>query len=152
MDENELQKLRRDVDILRKAIDSALQNGAAGQHPLVRAAAATLQERLQRLERLEETVTISLTSGDLQLGWPARDALLAEAVQVESGGAIRNAFEAAGSLRPVELTLEQKADLLGVLDYWADATDGEYVGYEGIVALRAGLEADLQHRGHRGAE
>jgi hypothetical protein len=54
MDPDELENLRRDIEVLRTTIESALTSGAAGQDPLVRASAATLQNRLHRLEQLEE--------------------------------------------------------------------------------------------------
>jgi len=55
MELDELDNLRRDVEVLRDAIDSKLESGAAGQDPLIRASAATLQQRIHRLEQLEET-------------------------------------------------------------------------------------------------
>lgn len=55
MESSELEDLRRDIVALRAAIDAALSRGSAGQDPLIRASAAALQDRLHRLEQLEET-------------------------------------------------------------------------------------------------
>jgi hypothetical protein len=49
----------------------------------------------------------------------SRQALLAEIRGLESMKPIRTAFEAVGASRPVELTVDQRAELLHVLEVWA---------------------------------
>jgi hypothetical protein len=94
-------------------------------------------------ERLDN-VTIKLNRGTATLPWPSRDALLEKLTHVEHGTSIRDAFEAVGASRPVELTLEQKAKLHGVIDNWIDGLEGGVDDLdEGIRELWAGLYADV---------
>jgi len=51
---DELEELRLDIEVLRALIDAALDRGVRGGDLLLRACAATLQERRNRLERLEK--------------------------------------------------------------------------------------------------
>jgi hypothetical protein len=94
-------------------------------------------------ERLDK-VTIKLNNRTVTLPWPSRDALRDKLGQTERGRSISDAFEAVGSSRPVEFTLEQKSELLRVIDHWKDQlAGGENDLNEGIRELWDGLYADV---------
>jgi hypothetical protein len=94
-------------------------------------------------ERLD-LVTIALDRIDVVLRWPTRTALLEEVAHFESDGGVRDAFEAVGAMRPVTLTLPQKAQLLLAIEQWAVRTPGGFTALpEGIFDLRNGLHNDL---------
>ena len=78
-------------------------------------------------------VQISLSRGTVELPWESRQELLEESRRVEGMHAMRDAFEAVGTSRPVSLTREDKVGLVAVIDLWA----------EGIVELRDALRDDL---------
>lgn len=94
----------------------------------------------ERLDRVE----IALSSVTITLSWPSRDALLEELTFHDRGRSVRDAFEAVGSSRPVELTLEQKSMLLYVIEHWiGQLFNGVYDLPEGIVELRNALHDEL---------
>jgi hypothetical protein len=91
-----------------------------------------------------DNVTIKLNNRTVTLPWPSRDALLEKLTHVEHGTSIRDAFEAVGASRPVELTREQKAKLHGVIADWIDGLEGGVDDLdEGTRELWAGLYADV---------
>jgi hypothetical protein len=97
------------------------------------------------LERLDK-VTVSLHSRDVELEWSTREALLAEMKHYASTHGIRDAFEAVGATRPVTLTVEQKIDLVQVIERWANETTGAYGSLPvSIFRLRNALHDDLHH-------
>lgn len=91
-----------------------------------------------------DLVTIALDRIDVVLRWPARTALLDELAHLESDQGVRDAFEAAAEMRPVTLTLQQKAQLLLAIEQWSVRTPGGFTALpEGIFDLRNGLHNDL---------
>ena len=92
----------------------------------------------------EDTVEIALSGEPITLTWYAREYLLMQLGNLETMRGVRGAFEAAGTTQPVELTHEQKTQLLDALEYW-DKThpDGLSAMPGGFVDLRDGLTDDL---------
>ena len=103
-------------------------------------------------ERIDR-VTIALREKDVVISWAARDALIDQLPGLETGAAIRAIFEGVGASSPVQLTDDQKVELLRVIDVWAEQTDGGYEALsDGIVDLRTALiedvhEAEQQRQG-----
>jgi hypothetical protein len=59
--------------------------------------------------------------------------------------AVRNAFVAVGTTRPVVLTDAEKAELVGIIDGWASSIESGLDGLpDGIAELRHALNADLR--------
>jgi hypothetical protein len=64
---------------------------------------------------------------------------------LESLDAVRDAFVAVGTTRPIVLTDAQIADVIGVIDGWASSSDGGLEALpEGIGELRVALHDDLR--------
>ena len=81
-----------------------------------------------------------MSRGNRTIPWATREDLLAELAQLENCRPIREAFTNVGASRPVNLTLEQKAELLDVIDHWANQTRGGHEALpEGIHDLRNDL-------------
>jgi hypothetical protein len=94
-------------------------------------------------ERIDK-ITIATGRDTLTLPWSSRVALLDELQRYETGYEIRDAFTAVGASRPVELTNEQKTELLRVIEVWGERTEGGMRGLaESILALRNALIDDL---------
>ncbi len=94
-------------------------------------------------ERIDK-ITIATERETLTLPWSSRVALLDELQRYETGYTIRDAFTAVGASSPVELTNEQKTELLRVIDVWSERTEGGMRGLpEAILALRNALIDDL---------
>jgi hypothetical protein len=95
----------------------------------------------QRVHRIR----VSVDGGEpVVIGWGSRDLLLDEIVHLKSSRAIRDAFEAVGTSAPVELTVEQKADVLEAIERWAARTAGGQAQLpNGIPELRNALENDV---------
>jgi len=100
-------------------------------------------------ERIDQ-ITIATGRDTLTVPWSSRVALLDELKRYETGHAIRDAFTAVGASSPVELTNEQKTELLRVIEVWGERTEGGMRGLpEAIFALRNALEGDLHDAGDR---
>ena len=99
-----------------------------------------------------DNVTISVDSRHVHLTWPVRTALLDQLRRDDTGEPIVKAFEDVDATSPVELTLEQKADLLLALETWGlRAPNGfKTLPYE-IFALRNALYDDLHDAEQRKA-
>ena len=94
-------------------------------------------------ERIDE-ITIATGRDTLTMPWSSRVALLDELQRYETGYEIRDAFTAVGASSPVELTNEQKTELLRVIEVWGERTEGGMRGVpEAILALRNALIDDL---------
>jgi hypothetical protein len=72
------------------------------------------------MARRIDTVSITLSRKTINLPWDSRQQLLEKLTDAESRS-VRDAFEAVGTYRSVELTREQKDDLLQVIEHWAIA-------------------------------
>jgi hypothetical protein len=92
-------------------------------------------------QRRIDLVQVSAGDGLVSLPWASRQELLAEVPRLDSMRPTRKAFESAGTSRPVELTLEQKAGLLGIIGYWE--AHGHEGLPEGIGELRSAMVHDL---------
>jgi hypothetical protein len=91
-----------------------------------------------------DPVEVALKRGTAKLRAPSRDALFERLAHVEDGTSIRDAFEAVGASRPVQLTREQKAKLHRVIDDWINERKGDSDELdEGIRDLWAGLYDDV---------
>jgi hypothetical protein len=94
------------------------------------------------MERRIDRVRISLTGREpIEIGWSARDLLLDEIAHLKSSRPIRDRFEAVGTSAPVELTIEQKRELLEAIENWAARTADELP--ETIQELRGALDEDV---------
>ena len=94
-------------------------------------------------ERLDN-VTIATGRDTLTMPWSSRVALLDELERYETGYEIHDAFTAVGASSPVQLTNEQKTELLRVIEVWGERTEGGMRGVpEAIFALRNALIDDL---------
>ena len=97
--------------------------------------------------RIDE-VRIALRRGIVVIPWASRVALLERLRSVETMGDVCDAFRAVGTTQPVRLTAPQKAGLMNVITFWADATDRGYDDLpEGIYDLRHALYDDLHDVG-----
>jgi hypothetical protein len=97
--------------------------------------------------RIDE-VRIELRRGIVSIPWSSRDALLEQLQNRDSMNnvrEVRDAFLAAGTTRPVQLTDPQKLGLRNVITFWANEMGGSYDDLpEGIHALRNALQDDLR--------
>jgi hypothetical protein len=94
--------------------------------------------------RIDE-VRVALRRGIVVIPWSSREALLRRFQDLSSMSDIVDAFQNAGTTRPVLLTDSQKALLLNLITFWADQTDDDLP--EGISELRWALHDDLHHVG-----
>jgi hypothetical protein len=92
-------------------------------------------------ERLNR-VTVKYSRGEIVLPWASRDALLAELSQLDSAKGIRDAFEAVGASRPVELSPQDTGLLIEVIDMWTRRIPIDQLP-KGIWNLRNALLDDL---------
>lgn len=74
-------------------------------------------------ERLDP-VSVSLNRGEVGLSWDSRQALTARMQHVRTTARIRDAFDAVGASRSVELGSGQRTALLIVLEAWSLDLDG----------------------------
>lgn len=88
-------------------------------------------------------VQIPLGRETVTLPWASREALLGQFKHLDSMREMRRQFENVGTSRPVQLTQEQKRDLLQVIVDWAGG-EGGYDGLpESIFDLRNALHDDV---------
>ena len=88
-------------------------------------------------------VQIPLGRETVRLPWASRAALLDQFKHLDSMRDVRRMFENVGTSRPVQLTTEQKSDLLQVIVDWAGAEGGYDRLPEGVYDLRRALLDDL---------
>jgi hypothetical protein len=94
-------------------------------------------------------VSILLSRGTFELPSDSRQQLLQKLSGAESS-AVRDAFAAVGTSQPVQLTREQKGELLQVVEHWAIA--GGFAELPaGIYELRNALIDDLHHAAGSGS-
>jgi hypothetical protein len=94
------------------------------------------------MQRRIDRVRISLTGRDpIEIGWSSRDLLLDEIAHLKSSRPIRDRFEDVGTSAPVDLTTEQKRELLVAIDDWAVRAGDELP--EAIQELRGALDDDV---------
>jgi hypothetical protein len=91
-----------------------------------------------------DRVRIALSRQTISIPWESRQALLERLRRVDSMADLVREFEAVGTSRAVELTSEQKDDLVGVIAAWADEVEGGYSGLpDGVAELWHALVDDL---------
>ncbi len=90
-------------------------------------------------ERRIDRVTIDLNRGPVVIPWASREALLAECRKLDAMGPVIAEFRNGGTSRPIRLTDEARAGLLGVIVAWTDEADGLP---EGIAELCDAIEDD----------
>jgi hypothetical protein len=88
-------------------------------------------------------VEIPLGRETIRLPWASREALLGQFKHLDSAREMLRQFEGVGTSRPVQLTQEQKRDLLEVIVDWAGAEGGYDRLPEGVYDLRHALLDDL---------
>jgi hypothetical protein len=94
------------------------------------------------MQRRIDRVRISLTGREpIEIGWSSRDLLLDEIAHLKSSRAIRDRFEAVGTFAPVDLSAEQKRELLEAINDWGVRAPDDLP--EAIEELRAGLDDDV---------
>jgi hypothetical protein len=91
----------------------------------------------------QHIVTVATSVDHIEISWNARQELVNRLRRLDGGKSIVDAFEAAGTTRPVKLArLNDKHLLLTVIEAW-----GNEIGYDafpqGIFALRNALHDDL---------
>lgn len=91
---------------------------------------------------MNERVRVVTTRATIELSWKSCEGLLHEIRHLDSARGIVKAFEAAGTSRPVPLTLQDEAVLYRAINGWAD---GVTVGGlpAGIWDLRCALADEL---------
>ena len=90
-----------------------------------------------------DRIEIPLGRETVRLPWASREALLDQFKHLDSMSDMRRTFENVGTSRPVQLTQEQKGDLLGVIVTWASEEGGYDRLPDGIFDLRNALHDDL---------
>jgi hypothetical protein len=99
-------------------------------------------------ERLDR-VAIARSGDVIELSWASRDSLLHEIRNLgENAKAIRAAFEAVGSSRPVELSRGEQTTLFRSIELWADSVTLEALP-PGIWRLRCALADQLGDNAQR---
>ncbi|MEO6349492.1 MAG: hypothetical protein ABIP53_02485 [Candidatus Limnocylindrales bacterium] len=95
-------------------------------------------------DRLNRVIVVTESAGHVDLPWGSRVALLGQLRRHEHR-TIRDAFTAVGASFPVQFeTLEDKAELLRVIEAWRDKTGGYAELPEGIHDLRNALTDDIR--------
>ena len=94
-------------------------------------------------ERGIDRVQIALSHQTITIPWASRQALLDWLRSLGSMRDVVGTFWAVGTSRPVELTPEQKDDLVGAIAAWADDVGGNSAPPEGVAKLWHGLVDDL---------
>ena len=98
-------------------------------------------------KRSINAVRISVTRGTIELQWQSRQKLLDMLLDLPAMRFVIDAFQAVGTSEPVALTQEQKADLIRVIEFWAERVPGRWASRScptAIYALRNALHDDLQ--------
>ena len=90
-----------------------------------------------------DRIEIPLGRETVRLPWASREALLDQFKHLDSMSDMRRTFENVGTSRPVQLTQEQKGDLLGVIVNWASEEGGYDRLPDGIFDLRNALHDDV---------
>jgi hypothetical protein len=93
---------------------------------------------ISRLNR----VHVATGGGALELPWESRDKLLDRLADHDALKGVREAFEAVGATRPVQLGQSDIPLLIRTIDDWAHYTGAPRLP-TGIWALRNALAADL---------
>ena len=88
-------------------------------------------------------IEIPLGRETVRLPWGSREALLGQFQHLDLMRDVRRTFENVGTSRPVQLTQEQKRDLLEVIVRWADDEGGYDRLPDGIFDLRNALHDDV---------
>lgn len=95
-----------------------------------------------RLEHIRIATDRDGGGKNVRLPWSSRDVLLEQLRRTEGTEEITEAFEDAGTSRPVTLTIEQKALLFRVLEDWALTSSFDRMP-AGLFGLRNALSDDL---------
>lgn len=85
-----------------------------------------------------DRVVVKTAFGTVELPWDSRQALLTQIRHLGSAKPIVDAFEAVGTTRPVVLTEEQRGQLGGLLNFWAQQVHVPGLP-EGVWDLRCAL-------------
>jgi len=89
---------------------------------------------------------IELRRGIVSIPWPSRNALLEHLAQRNLLSDVRDAFEDAGTTRPVALTDPQRLALRNAIAHWTNELGGSYDDLpEGISDLHHALLEDRPH-------
>ena len=90
-----------------------------------------------------DSIAIATSKEAVVIPWATRDRLLAELRQTDAGRSIVERFEAVGASRPVELSLDDKWALKGLIDLWMARVGAAEIP-AGIVTLSQALVPDLR--------
>ena len=99
------------------------------------------------MRRSIDHVQISLGRETINLPWASREALLGQFKDLDWMRDVLRAFDNVGTSRPVQLTQDQKRDLLKVIVHWSNEEGGYDRLPEGIFDLRHALHDDLHDTG-----
>jgi hypothetical protein len=89
-------------------------------------------------------VHVATSRGTIVIPWGSRDTLLQEIRRIDSANSIRKAFQDVGASLPVQLSRDDKAHLVELLNFWASEVSTAKLP-EGIWDLRNALLDDLDH-------
>ncbi len=122
-------------------VSDVVSRGENGETPVTPPVdSRTLTAMPERPDR----VTIPLSRGDIVLTWDSRESVLEQLKHLDTCQPIRDAFDAVGGTRPVELRREQKITLFQIIEFWANETSGGYDGLPDVIyELRNALHDDL---------
>ena len=87
-------------------------------------------------------VTVATSRGNITIPWASRDTLLREIRRIDSAKSIRGAFENVDASSPVQLSLDDKRNLVGLLNFWSTEVSIARLP-EGIWDLRNALVEDV---------
>ena len=87
-------------------------------------------------------VKVATSRGNIVIPSASRDTLLREIRRIDSAKSIRDAFENVGASTPVELSRDDKMNLLELLDFWSTEVSVAKLP-DGIWDLRNALADDL---------
>jgi hypothetical protein len=92
--------------------------------------------------RTNESVTVSTGGGTIEIPWDSRQALLSRLRGDDDAMSVIDAFEAAGTSRPVELEPADARLLLSEIEGWSDELGSIARLPEGLYELRNALHDD----------
>ena len=87
-------------------------------------------------------VTVATSRGNITIPCASRDTLLREIRRIDSAKSIRAAFESVGASSLVKLSLDDKRNLVGLLNFWSTEVSIPRLP-EGIWDLRNALVEDV---------
>jgi hypothetical protein len=89
-------------------------------------------------------VDVATSRGNIVIPWSSRDTLLHEIRRIDSASSIRKAFQDVGASLPVQLSRDDRAHLVELLNFWGSELSTAKLP-AGIWDLRNALVDDLAY-------